>query len=108
MKRWAHVYLPSSYDGSKTFPLWVHLHGVFWNTMDNISGKVRMYKGGLEALAVAGRLVDSSYVAYTTLRQRVLHGWTNCVEKQREHHGQHLWQGEGSFAAAAVAGKLCR
>jgi hypothetical protein len=40
MKRWAHVYLPSSYDGSKTFPLWVHLHGVFWNTMDNISGKV--------------------------------------------------------------------
>jgi hypothetical protein len=34
------VYLPSSYDGSKRFPLWVHLHGVFWNTMDNISQKV--------------------------------------------------------------------
>lgn len=39
-KRWAHVYLPSSYDGSKQFPVWFHLHGVFWNTMDNISQKV--------------------------------------------------------------------
>jgi len=39
-RRWAHVYLPSSYDGSKRFPLWVHLHGVFWNTMSNIAQKV--------------------------------------------------------------------
>lgn len=42
------MYLPSSYDGSKRFPLWVHLHGVFWNTMDNISQKVGMIQQGIQ------------------------------------------------------------
>jgi hypothetical protein len=41
------VYLPSSYDGSKQFPLWVHLHGVFWQTMGNIRQQVRCSSGWL-------------------------------------------------------------
>lgn len=39
-KRFAHVFLPDSYDGSKKFPLWVHLHGVFWATMSNVAEQV--------------------------------------------------------------------
>jgi hypothetical protein len=40
-QRWAHVFLPKSYDGRKRFPMWVHLHGVFWASMGGIGQQVR-------------------------------------------------------------------
>jgi hypothetical protein len=30
LSRYVHAYLPKSFDGTKSFPIWVHLHGVFW------------------------------------------------------------------------------
>lgn len=36
-----HVYLPPSYDGTTQWPIWVHLHGVFWATMGDIGARVR-------------------------------------------------------------------
>lgn len=40
-ERYVHVYLPPSYDGSTQWPIWVHLHGVFWATMGDIGARVR-------------------------------------------------------------------
>lgn len=39
-ERYVHVYLPPSYDGSTQWPIWVHLHGVFWATMGDIGARV--------------------------------------------------------------------
>lgn len=62
-KRWAHVYLPPSYDGSKQFPLWVHLHGVYWATMDNISQKVGVVFVGLRGSVCLGSRVSCHFLA---------------------------------------------
>lgn len=62
------MYLPSSYDGSKRFPLWVHLHGVFWNTMDNISQKIGRPVQGTEIIPVWDHTVrlfgDQAIIVY--------------------------------------------
>lgn len=39
--RYVHIYFPKGYDGKTTYPLWIHLHGVFWATMGNITTQVR-------------------------------------------------------------------
>ncbi|GBF97532.1 hypothetical protein Rsub_10455 [Raphidocelis subcapitata] len=36
LERYVHIYLPPTYDGKKTFPVWIHLHGVFWATMGGV------------------------------------------------------------------------
>lgn len=36
-----HVYLPPAFDGTTQWPIWVHLHGVFWATMGDIGARVR-------------------------------------------------------------------
>jgi hypothetical protein len=39
-ERYVHVYLPPAYDGATQWPIWVHLHGVFWATMGDIGARV--------------------------------------------------------------------
>lgn len=51
-KRWANVYLPSGYDGKRTYPLWTHLHGVFWQTMAGIGQQVGRRVDGSEIIPV--------------------------------------------------------
>lgn len=40
-ERYVHVYLPPAFDGTTQWPIWVHLHGVFWATMGDIGARVR-------------------------------------------------------------------
>lgn len=44
-ERYVHVYFPPSYDGTSQWPIWVHLHGVFWATMGDIGKQVSILQG---------------------------------------------------------------
>ncbi|WIA19613.1 hypothetical protein OEZ85_005551 [Tetradesmus obliquus] len=48
--RYAHIYLPASYDGATQFPVWVHLHGVFWATMGDIGQLVGKAVNGTDVI----------------------------------------------------------
>jgi enterochelin esterase-like enzyme len=53
VERYVHVYLPSDFDGTTQWPIWVHLHGVFWATMGDIGQRVSVLATGV-AVAVYG------------------------------------------------------
>ena len=55
------VYLPRGYDAHKPYPTWVHLHGVYWGTMDNISERMGFPVLATEATAVWDSLATGPY-----------------------------------------------
>ncbi|KAI8471377.1 MAG: hypothetical protein J3K34DRAFT_520610 [Monoraphidium minutum] len=66
--RYVHVFLPPTYDGTKTFPIWIHLHGVFWATMGGATEQAGRPVNSTDIIpywdqAVA-RLGNESIIAY--------------------------------------------
>lgn len=57
-QRWAHVFLPKSYDGRKRFPMWMHLHGVFWASMGGIGQQVGGPVDGTDIIPVWDRTIS--------------------------------------------------
>jgi hypothetical protein len=34
------VFLPHAFDAALTYPIWMHMHGVYWASMDNVRAQV--------------------------------------------------------------------
>ncbi|KAF8062893.1 VAD1 [Scenedesmus sp. PABB004] len=66
--RYVNVYLPPAYDGVTPFPVWVHLHGVFWSTMGDIGARVGRGVNGTDIIPDWDRSVallgDRAVIAY--------------------------------------------
>lgn len=61
--RYVRVFFPAAYDGTTTFPVWVHLHGVFWTTMGDIATQVSEFQH--RAAGAACSSADSRAVTRT-------------------------------------------
>jgi len=56
------VFLPKGFKTTRTYPVWMHIHGVYWGSMDNISQRMGWNVLAMDATAGWDGLVGSSKV----------------------------------------------
>ncbi|WIA11692.1 hypothetical protein OEZ85_011789 [Tetradesmus obliquus] len=70
MTRTFNVFLPAGYRNTRRYPVWMHIHGVYWGSMDNISQRMGWNVLAMDATAnwdgVAGsdKVYNSAIVVY--------------------------------------------
>ena len=56
--RKANVFIPPSYDGRTKFPIWMHIHGVYWASMGDVSARAGYTVPAIDATPVWDTLAD--------------------------------------------------
>lgn len=62
MTRYFNVFLPAGFRSDKRYPVWMHIHGVYWGSMDDISGRMGWNVLAMDATANWDGLVGSDKV----------------------------------------------
>lgn len=67
MQRMFNVFLPEGFRSGRQYPVWMHIHGVYWGSMDNISQRMGFNVLAMDATASWDGLVGSSRVSNSAI-----------------------------------------
>lgn len=62
MTRYFNVFLPAGFRSDRRYPVWMHIHGVYWGSMDDISRQMGWNVLAMDATANWDGLVGSDKV----------------------------------------------
>lgn len=62
MTRYFNVFLPAGFHTGRRYPVWMHIHGVYWGSMDDISKQMGWNVLAMDATANWDGLVGSDKV----------------------------------------------
>lgn len=60
--RYFNVFLPAGYRDARRYPVWMHIHGVYWGSMDGISQRMGWNVLAMDATANWDGIVGSDKV----------------------------------------------
>lgn len=61
------VFLPDGFKASKQYPVWMHIHGVYWGSMDNLSQRMGWNVLAMDGTANWDGVVGSDKVRTSTI-----------------------------------------
>ena len=67
MTRYFNVFLPAGFHTNRQYPVWMHIHGVYWGSMDDISKQMGWNVLAMDATANWDGLVGSDKVANSAI-----------------------------------------
>jgi hypothetical protein len=97
MTRTFNVFLPAGYRSTRRYPVWMHIHGVYWGSMDNISQRMGWNVLAMDATANWDGVVGSDKVynsAIVVYPQSTPSPYTNPDQRMVSWHELLLCRGQ--------------